>query len=76
MRGAGLSNTPTLGSLSTSRPNQQAPPQPPETIQVKAVPRNRPLPRVQGYRVELPEERLTAEFNGDSVLELTPDLIP
>jgi IS5 family transposase len=33
------------------------------------------FPRVQGYRVELPEERLTAEFNDDSVLELTPDLI-
>lgn len=31
--------------------------------------------RVQGYRVELPEERLTAEFNIDSVLELTPDLV-
>jgi type III restriction enzyme len=33
------------------------------------------FPRVQRYRVELPEERLTAEFNDDSVLELTPDLI-
>lgn len=33
------------------------------------------FPRVQGYRVELPEERLTAEFNSDSVLELTPDLV-
>jgi type III restriction enzyme len=58
-----------------------APPQPPrETIQVKAVrPERDPLeihfPRVQGYRVELPEERLTAEFNSDSVLELTPDLV-
>jgi type III restriction enzyme len=58
-----------------------APPQPPrETIQVKAVrPERDPLeirfPRVQGYHVELPEERLTAAFNGDSVLELTPDLI-
>ncbi len=58
-----------------------APPQPPrETIQVKAVrPERDPLeirfPRVQGYRVELPEERLTAAFNGDSVLELTPDLV-
>ena len=58
-----------------------APPQPPrETIHVKAVrPDRDPLeiqfPRVQGYRVELPEERLTAEFNADSVLELTPDLI-
>jgi type III restriction enzyme len=58
-----------------------APPQPPqETIQVKAVrPERDPLeirfPRVSGYRVELPEERLTAEFNDDSVLELTPDLV-
>ena len=58
-----------------------APPQPPrETIQVKAVrPERDPLeirfPRVQGYRVELPEERLTAEFNEDSILDLTPDLV-
>ena len=58
-----------------------APPQPPrETIQVKAVRPERDdleirFPRVDGYRVELPEERLTAEFNEDSVLELTPDLV-
>lgn len=58
-----------------------APPQPPrETIQVKAVRPERDhleirFPRVQGYRVELPEERLTAAFHGDSVLELTPDLV-
>ena len=58
-----------------------APPQPPrETIQVKAVRPDRDhleirFPRVQGYRVELPEERLTAEFNEDSILELTPDLV-
>ncbi len=58
-----------------------APPQPPrETIQVKAVrPERDPLeisfPRVEGYRVELPEERLDAEFNDDSVLVLTPDLV-
>jgi type III restriction enzyme len=58
-----------------------APPQPPrETVQVKAVrPDRDPLeirfPRVLGYRVELPEERLTAEFTDDSVLELTPDLV-
>jgi type III restriction enzyme len=58
-----------------------APPQPPrETIQVKAVRPERDsleitFPRVDGYRVELPEERLTAEFNADSVLELTPDLV-
>ena len=58
-----------------------APPQPPrETIQVKAVRPDRDaleiqFPRVEGYRVELPEERLTAEFNADSILELTPDLV-
>lgn len=58
-----------------------APPQPPrETIQVKAVRPERDaleirFPRVEGYRVELPEERLSAEFNEDSVLELTPDLV-
>ena len=33
------------------------------------------FPRVEGYRVELPEERLTADFNDDSVLELSPDLV-
>lgn len=58
-----------------------APPQPPrETIQVKAMRPERDaleirFPRVAGYRVELPEERLTAEFNDDSVLDLTPDLV-
>ncbi len=58
-----------------------APPQPPrETVQVKAVRPDRDaleisFPRVEGYRVELPEERLTAEFNDDSILELTPDLV-
>ncbi len=58
-----------------------APPQPPrKTIQVKAMRPERDgleirFPRVQGYRVELPEEKLSAEFNADSVLELTPDLV-
>ena len=58
-----------------------APPRPPrETVQVRAVRPERDaleirFPRVAGYRVELPEERLQAEFNDDSVLELTPDLI-
>ncbi len=33
------------------------------------------FPRVQGYRVELPEERLSAVFNDDSILELTPDIV-
>jgi type III restriction enzyme len=58
-----------------------APPQPPrETIQVKSVRPDRDaleirFPRVEGYRIELPEDRLSAEFNEDSVLELTPDLV-
>ena len=58
-----------------------APPQPPrETVQVKAVRPERDaleirFPRVEGYRVELPEERLTASFNADSILELSPDLV-
>ena len=58
-----------------------APPQPPrETIQVKAVRPERDaleirFPRVEGYRVELPEERLEAEFNDDSILILSPDLV-
>ena len=58
-----------------------APPKPPrETIHVKAIRPERDaleitFPRVAGYRVELPQERLTAEFNEDSTLELTPDLV-
>ncbi|RJQ84017.1 MAG: restriction endonuclease [Desulfobacteraceae bacterium] len=58
-----------------------APPQPPrETIRVHAVRPERDhleirFPRVEGYRTELPQERLSAEFTKDSVLELTPDLV-
>lgn len=33
------------------------------------------FPRVDGYRTELPQDRITAEFNADSVLELTPELV-
>lgn len=64
----------------TARP-VVAPPQPPrETVQVKAVRPDRDaleirFPRVAGYRTELPEERLTAVFNDDLTLELTPDLV-
>jgi type III restriction enzyme len=58
-----------------------SPPQPPrETVQVKAMRPERDaleirFPRVQGYRVELPDERLEAVFNEDSVLTLTPELV-
>jgi len=56
-------------------------PQPPrETVHIKAMRPDRDaleirFPRVEGYRVELPAERLTATFNDDSTLELTPDLV-
>jgi type III restriction enzyme len=58
-----------------------APPQPPrQTVAVKAIRPERDaleirFPRVEGYRVELPEERLTADFNDDSVLVLSPDIV-
>jgi type III restriction enzyme len=64
----------------TARP-VVAPPQPPrETIQVRAVRPERDhlevrFPRVEGYRVGLPEERLSAQFDADSTLELTPALV-
>jgi type III restriction enzyme len=57
------------------------PPQPPrETVQVKAMRPERDaleieFPRVEGYRVELPEERLSAAFNEESVLTLSPALV-
>jgi type III restriction enzyme len=57
-----------------------APPTPPrETVTVKAEKDREALeirfPRVDGYRVELPEERLAATFNQDSTLELNPALV-
>jgi type III restriction enzyme len=56
-----------------------APPQPPrETIQVRAVRPERDhleirFPRVEGYRTELPGERLVADFTEDSKMVITPD---
>ncbi len=58
-----------------------APPQKPrKTVEVRAVSPDRDaceirFPRVAGYRVELPEERLKAEFDDDSTLVLTPELV-
>ena len=57
------------------------PPQPPrETVQVKAVRPDRDqleitFPRVEGYRVELPQDSLRANFNDESILVLSPDLV-
>jgi type III restriction enzyme len=64
----------------TSEPVITKPQEPRETIQVKAIRPEREaleirFPRVEGYRVELPEERLSAKFTADSILELTPDLV-
>jgi type III restriction enzyme len=58
-----------------------APPQEPRKVtQVRAVRPERDhleirFPRVQGYRVELPNEELGAMFTEDSKLELTPILV-
>ena len=56
-------------------------PQPPRpSVHVHAVRPERDaleiqFPRVEGYRVELPNVRLEATFNADSTLVLTPDLV-
>ena len=64
----------------TAKPVISSPQPPRETIQIKAIRPERDsleirFPRVEGYRVELPEERLTAEFTEDSILELSPDIV-
>jgi len=64
----------------TAKPVVAPPQRPRKTVQVKAISPERDaleirFPRVQGYRVELPEEQLKATFNEDSVLELNPDLV-
>ena len=64
----------------TAKPVVVKPVPPRETIQVKAVRPERDaleirFPRVAGYRVELPQERLKVAFNQDSVMQLTPDLV-
>lgn len=64
----------------TAKPQVVKPKAPPPRITVKAIRPDRDhleirFPRVRGYRVELPEERLAANFNEDSVLKLTPELV-
>ena len=63
-----------------ARPVVVKPVAPRETVQVRAISPDRDdleiqFPRVQGYRVELPNERLEAEFDDDSTVVLTPELI-
>jgi len=64
----------------TAKPVVVKPKPPKRTVNVKAVRPERDhleitFPRVEGYRVELPDTRLTAEFTQDSILELTPNLV-
>ena len=63
----------------TAKP-QVAPVKPPKkTTRVHAVKERAALeiifPRVTGYRVDLPEEKLTAHFTEDSKFVLTPELV-
>jgi type III restriction enzyme len=58
----------------TAKPVVAPPQKPRETIQVRAVHPDRDaleirFPRVEGYRIELPNERLTATFDETSVLD-------
>jgi type III restriction enzyme len=63
----------------TAKPVVVKPTPPRETVVVRAVPEREALeirfPRVQGYRVELPNDRLRAKFTDDSTLVLTPDIV-
>ena len=64
----------------TAKPVPVKPQKPRKTVLVRAITPERDacetrFPRVEGYRVELPEERLTAKFGSDATLELTPDLV-
>ncbi|WP_338039753.1 BPTD_3080 family restriction endonuclease [Luteibacter yeojuensis] len=64
----------------TAKPVVATPPKPRETVTVKALRPERDsqeirFPRVQGYRVELPEERLEAAFGTDDHLTLTPEQV-
>src|SRR5260221_8563975 len=58
-----------------------APPQPPrETIHVHAIRPDRDaleirFPRVEGYRLNIPQERPVSRFTDNSTLSLTPDLV-
>ena len=64
----------------TAEPVPVKPQKPRETVLVKAITPERDaceirFPRVEGYRVELPSERLTAKFDDDATLALIPDLV-
>ena len=63
----------------TAKP-QVAPVKPPKKMTRVAAVKERAVleitfPRVTGYRVDLPEERLTASFTEDSTFVLTPEMV-
>ncbi|ESA38781.1 restriction endonuclease [Leptolyngbya sp. Heron Island J] len=64
----------------TAKPVIAKPVPPRQTVHVKAVCPDRDhleiqFTRVDGYRVELPDTRLTAKFSANSVLELPPAMV-
>lgn len=64
----------------TAKPVIAPPKPPPPSVTVKALRPQRDhleicFPRVQGYRIELPEEQLEAEFNTDLHLTLSPKMV-
>jgi type III restriction enzyme len=64
----------------TAKPVIVKPQKPKPTVTVRAMSPERDaleirFPRVEGYRVELPEERLEATFTDDHKLRLTTDLV-
>ena len=64
----------------TATPVVVAPQRVKPVVQVKAMSPERDhleirFPRLDGYRIELPDERLSAEFSADHVYELTPEQV-
>ena len=64
----------------TAQPVVSKPSPPENMVRVHALSPGRDTseiryPRVEGYRTELPSEKLTAAFTDDSTLELTPELV-
>ncbi|MCZ8122350.1 MAG: DEAD/DEAH box helicase family protein [Magnetospirillum sp.] len=63
-----------------AKPVTAAPVKPKATVRVHAVRPDRDalairFPRLQGYRVDLPEENIEATFNADSTFHLTPERV-
>lgn len=64
----------------TAQPVVSKPSPPDDMVRVHAISPDRDsaeisYPRVEGYRTELPQDTLSAEFTPDSTLELTPELV-